>query len=138
MTLHTQRIKTLPSNRSFTTHSIFHRKIFFYAIFQTMIYLRNEVAPKVLTTKKKMGLYFDLRNTLTKFYPKILTLRASNPGAKNPQGLLLGMIFLRVKFGYFCRISQIHKSNKKRTTFISSNISSMKIDIFPRFSLFCR
>ncbi len=34
---------------------------------------------------KKMGLDFDLRKACAKFYIKILTLSASNPGAKNTQ-----------------------------------------------------
>jgi hypothetical protein len=35
--------------------------------------------------RKKMGLVFDLTKTCAKFHPKILTLSASNLGAKNTQ-----------------------------------------------------
>jgi hypothetical protein len=35
--------------------------------------------------RKKMGLVFDLRKRCAKFHPKILTLSASNLGAKNTQ-----------------------------------------------------
>jgi hypothetical protein len=35
--------------------------------------------------RKNMGLDFELRKTCAKFYPKILTLSASNLGVKNTQ-----------------------------------------------------